>query len=341
MNNLFKFRMKAFALIALLLVSFSSAFAQQKIAIVDAGSSGSRLYVYEFSTDGKSVSTLYNGDSIVSKLSGVVVCEDSVKKYMDSITAKYKTNETIPLYVLATAGMRTGNSESQVYNFIRSYRHNNYEIKKAITISGRYEGLYAWIALNYEYKNLGYSISTPQKPLTYSGSTFGIIEIGGASMQIAFATQSSDPTPKYNEKDLINRKGFSRIYCKSYLGGGVDRIFDNFKSPDWDKRLYSNSIKGLPKLNANMKFYGLGTPIAKAIENITTKKLDMGLDDDTNENHHPKSNANYIKWLAKDLNIKIENIKIPKTKISWTKGAALDIIINGQEPEPFDYANPN
>ena len=60
MNNLFKFRIKAFALIALLLVSLSSAFAQTKIAIIDAGSSGSRLYVYEISQDGKSVTTLCN-----------------------------------------------------------------------------------------------------------------------------------------------------------------------------------------------------------------------------------------------------------------------------------------
>ena len=47
MKNLLKFRMKAFALIAILLVSISGTFAQQeKIVIIDAGSSKSKLYVY-------------------------------------------------------------------------------------------------------------------------------------------------------------------------------------------------------------------------------------------------------------------------------------------------------
>lgn len=177
MNNLFKFRMKAFALAAVLLVSVLGAFAQERIAIIDAGSSGSRLYVYEVSKDGK-ISNLCNAKKDLP-LSRVAAHKDSVKVYMDLITSQYKTDETIPLYVLATAGMRTGNSESQVYAHIRNYSNKHYKVKKAMTISGRYEGLYAWIALNYESKKLGYGISTPQKPLTYTSCTYGIIEMRG------------------------------------------------------------------------------------------------------------------------------------------------------------------
>lgn len=338
MNNLFKFRMKAFALAAVLLVSVLGAFAQERIAIIDAGSSGSRLYVYEISKDGKSISNLCNAKKDLP-LSKVAAHKDSVKVYMDIITSQYKTDETIPLYVLATAGMRTGNSESQVYAHIRNYSNKHYKVKKAMTISGRYEGLYAWIALNYESKKLGYGISTPQKPLTYtSGSTFGIIEIGGASMQIAFAAQSSG----YNPKDLVDRQGFSNIYCKSYLGGGVDRIFEDFPDPAVCR--YSAVIKDLPKLDKPVVFYGLGTPLKIAVNSLQKKSFDEyinGLPDDTKENHHPKSNANYIRWLADSLGIPVQDIRIPDTEISWTKGAVIDIVINKNEPEPFDYSNPN
>lgn len=325
--------MKAFALIALLLVSFSSAFAQQKIAIIDAGSSGSRLYVYEISKDGKSINTLFNAKKDLP-LSNVH--NDGVAIYIDSITSQYKTNETIPLYVLATAGMRNVDSikASRIYSEMKGKTINKYNIKDAKTISGRYEGLYAWIALNYEYKKLGYSVSTPQKPLTYtSSSTLGIIEIGGASMQIAFATQPSDV---YNKENLIDRKGFSRIYCKSYLGGGVDEIFKNNNSS------YSDYIKELPKLDKTMEFYGLGTPIKIAVNNLTNCTLDKYISSLNNKEtkFHPISNAKYITWLANSLGIKIEDIKIPQTDISWTKGAALDIVINHAAPESFNY-NPN
>ena len=123
MNNLFKFRIKAFALIALLLVSLSSAFAQTKIAIIDAGSSGSRLYVYEISQDGKSVTTLCNKKENLP-LSKVAVHADSVKAYLQKMTQLYDNQGQTPidLYVLATAGMRyepKGNAE-KIYGYIKT-----------------------------------------------------------------------------------------------------------------------------------------------------------------------------------------------------------------------------
>lgn len=352
MNNLFKFRMKAFALIALLLVSVSNAFAQQEIAIIDAGSSGSRLYVYKISKDGKSIKTLCNEKKNLP-LSKVVAHKDSVIAYMESITSLFQPEKyniplkknSIPLYVLATAGMRMVDSvkAKSIYLYMKSYKSENiFKVKDAMTISGQYEGLYAWIALNYENGNLGLSNSTPEKPLTYtSSSTFGIIEIGGASMQIAFAAQSS---VSYDKKDLIDRKGFSRIYCKSYLGGGVDRIFKCFGSSD-SNRQYSDSIKNLPKLKG-MKLYGLGKPIKTVKDNLCNKTFEeyvAELPADTEKNFHPKSNAYYIQFLADSLGIKVKNINIPQNDISWTKGAVIDIVINQKDPEPFNYdpINPN
>lgn len=341
--------MKAFALAVLLLVSFTGALAQQKIAIIDAGSSGSRLYVYEIGQDGKSVDTLCS-QKLNKPLSKVTVHQDSVLKYLEEMTGLYKAKEkdSIDLYVLATAGMRYEPKEKadSIYRFMKDKASSirQFRLKGATTISGRYEGLYAWIALNYDYKIPGVVTSVTEKPLIETAdSTYGIIEIGGASMQITFAAPQGMTPP---EKDCISRNGFSRIYSKSYLGGGVDKIYEAFRDghAGTDYSTGCEGVKNLPKLSGmNMTFYGLGTPIQLVVEGMKTHKTReayMGTLKATDK-YHPVSNAHYILWLAGQLEKDILDIKKPDTEVSWTKGAALDIVINGERPEAFSYDHPN
>ncbi len=350
MKNLFKFRIRAIALLALLLVSLTSAFAQKKIAIIDAGSSGSRLYVYEISQDGKSVKTLCIEEQNSLPLSGIPATEAGVGNYLSTMTGLYKNNDSEPidLYVLATAGMRdekkvNRDSAEFIYTCMNGQEINKFSIKKATTITGRAEGLYAWIALNYDLKHLGTSTSTTEKPLTYTSTpTVGIIEIGGASMQITFQAPNRQT---YDKSDLIDRKGFSGIYSKSFLGAGVDRVFCKFEDNDAGER-YSEVVKALPDLkNVSTVFYGLGKPIQIVADSVKyyssfdryIATLSSGAD------FHPLGNAYYIKWLCTKLwrnQDKIKSLEI-KPGVSWTKGAALDIYINKGEIESFDYDNPN
>ena len=62
---------------------------------------------------------------------------------------------------------------------------------------------------------------------------------------------------------------------------------------------------------------------------------------DTDKNYHPKSNAVYMKTLF-DNHIP-RNLTKSENNISWTEGAAIDILINKQNPESFNYDldNPN
>lgn len=281
-------------------------------------------------------------------LSKVAVHADSVKAYLQKMTQLYDNQGQTPidLYVLATAGMRyepKGNAE-KIYGYIKTTAQsvNKYCIKEATTISGRYEGLCAWIALNYDCKKIGTSTSTLRNPLT-STPTFGIIEIGGASMQITYTTPD---TLTLSKTDSISREGFSRIYSKSFLGGGVDQIYKNFgegnANTDYSKG--NNGINNLPNLTGvNTTFYGLGKPMElvingmKANGNFENYKATLKPGDE----YHPLSNAHYINWLIGQLNINAAKIKIPQNEVSWTKGAALDIVINGEQPEAFDYGKPN
>lgn len=342
MERLSRFNIKVFLLIAVLLSGVSGLFAQQRdtIAIIDAGSSGSRLYVYCIENK-NTLKKIYPQETEKSSsegraLSDVAVHKDSVVAYVNNMTSKYKVSNKVPLYILATAGMRLERESKadSIYSYMTG-EHNNFRIQKAMTISGRYEGLYAWIAANYQYKSLGFNTSTTEKPLTYTGQPYGIIEIGGASMQIAYPAPSG-----LKDGNLISRKGFSNIYCKSYLGGGAKEIFKN------PKNIYQIK-KDFPKIESiKVRFLGLGKPInivLKGVDSLGTfdKYIESIKTADTPDNYHPKSNAVYMKTLF-DNHIP-RNLTKSENNISWTEGAAIDILINKQNPEPFNYDldNPN
>ncbi len=344
MERLSRFNIKVFLLIAVLLSGVSGLFAQQRdtIAIIDAGSSGSRLYVYCIENK-NTLKKIYPQETEKSSsegraLSDVAVDEGSVKAYVNDMTSKYKVSNKVPLYILATAGMRKVAKEDaeSIYSYMKEGEtYNNYEIESAMTISGRYEGLYAWIAANYQYKSLGFNTSTTEKPLTYTGQPYGIIEIGGASMQIAYPASSD-----LKDGNLISRKGFSNIYCKSYLGGGAKAIFKN------PKNIYQIK-KDFPKIESiKVRFLGLGKPIdivLKGVDSLGTfdNYIESITAADTDKNYHPKSNAVYMKTLF-DNHIP-RNLTKSENNISWTEGAAIDILINKQNPESFNYDldNPN
>lgn len=343
MKNLLKFRIKVFALIAILLLSVVGGLSAKKIAIIDAGSSGSRLYVYEIKDDTREFKVLYPAYFKGDALSKIDNSQTAVASFLTTMTSKYQDpeDEAIDLYVLATAGMRlvNGVTANEIYNMMRRTFLDGYELKGAMTISGQYEGLYAWIAANYKNGKLrwtgsGWSLD----------GTYGILEIGGASMQIAY-THSVYGASLDN---CINHTKFGTIYSKSYLGGGVDQVFSKY-----DSNKAVDFGVNIEKLNLPMQssiIFGLGRPIKSAIEGWRrtaysffedyAKSLDISKD--TDKNYHPATNARYIAHVIGKLELNINNIDI-STESDWTEGAAIDIVINEMDPEPFNYssANPN
>jgi hypothetical protein len=176
-------------------------------------------------------------------------------------------------------------SSKAIYRTITAkLRKNDYTIDTAMTISGRYEGLYAWIAA-------GIRNSIKQ-------SNYGIIEIGGASVQQTF--------PDRNGK--ISRFGMN-IHSKSYLGWGANEI-DTTENTYKTKRNYETANPNLQNPEGIL-FYKLGGGF-KAFGN------------------------DYGKWLINNI-----PAEFPKNTSEWTEGAAVDIIINKETPECFDYINPN
>lgn len=355
MNKLLKIQTRILAITIILLISIPGMLLAQKIAIIDAGSSGSRLYVYEIIDNGKKIDVLYPtvGQEANSKgraLSSVPNHNDSVKIFLTTMTSKYNQSFTtgkIPLYILATAGMRMvskGKADSiyaRIYQIANKEKLNGFHLEKAMTISGRYEGLYAWIAANYKNGKLGFNTSSTEKPLTYAGTPYGILEIGGASMQIAFAMNRTDA-------NNISRKGFSNIYSISYLGGGVDQIFQKHKDEKTPK--FDIGLKKISDLTIDTShFIGLGKPIEIVLDGAKSKgisikdypkSLTIKQENDSQKNFHPWINAHYISYVVDFFKLD-GKLNKPKVKSDWTEGAVLDIILNKEEPEAFDYNKRN
>ncbi len=302
----------------------------QKVAIIDAGSSGSRLHIYEVSSSNaiREIFPSNSEEKAASKgraLSTIANHPDSVRAYYDSMTNCYTTSDTahIPLYILATAGMRLEDQSKTegVYGKLKAIgQANGFNLKNAATISGRYEGLYAWIANNYEGGTL-------------SASSKGIIEVGGASAQIAFATTSTTlPT-----ENCIKRNGWGTIYSKSYLGGGINQVYEN--TPDVEPFNFTVPIEDVSAhYGATTSFYGCSTPLQVALNGISEKGSFEAYVASLarTDTYHTYMFAYYMKWLFEKLHL--EGKVTPVTSdAEWTEGAAYDILINKQQPEEFDY----
>ncbi|WP_300700687.1 hypothetical protein [Bacteroides sp.] len=344
MKDLLKFRVKAFALIAILLLSVVGGLSAKKIAIIDAGSSGSRLYVYDIDVNTKVLTVLYpigevqKAASKGDTLSKIDNNQTAVTSFLTTMTSRYKVpeDEAIDLYVLATAGMRlvNGVTASEIYDKMGRTSLTGYELKGAMTISGQYEGLYAWIAANYKNGKLRWTESRWSLDGTY-----GILEIGGASMQIAFIA------PGHHSKNCIAHSKFGQIYSKSYLGGGADQVFEkNSPTPQSYFGVILDDIEGM--FSSNTEFIGLGTPIKVASEkalglsctalNRYVSTMNSSNHIDTQANYHPKINAEYMMYVFNVCGLD-EKIKLAEKMSDWTEGAAIDIVINGKQPEPFNY----
>lgn len=351
MTKLLRIQAKALALTAILLVSIVSISSAQKIAIIDAGSSGSRLYVYEIKDNGRKIDLLYPDSAQKSKskgraLSSIANHNDSVSAFLDTMANKYAspdTTEIIPLYILATAGMRMvpeGRADSiyqkmhvQATKLQEAKKYQRLHLEKAMTISGRYEGLYAWIAANHKYKKL--KINDPTSSKAPASSSFGILEIGGASMQIAFEMDKNKQCD-----DSIHHNNLGCIYSKSYLGGGVDQVYKTYCSSS----KITVELGNMTGLHTQVpKFLGLGKPIEALIRATNSSKLDILKqygdtlqNNDSPENFHPWINARYMTQVVDSF--KLDNkLILPEYDSDWTQGAALDIIFYKREPEKFNY----
>ncbi|CAH2322975.1 ectonucleoside triphosphate diphosphohydrolase 7 [Pelobates cultripes] len=253
--------------------------------VIDCGSSGSRVFVYFWPPHNGNPHDLLdikqmrdrNSKPVVKKIkpgiSAMALTPEKASDYMNpllSFAASYipkaKHKET-PLYILCTAGMRVlpesqqnailqdlVKNVPQQFDFLFSEAH-------AEVISGKQEGVYAWISINFvlgrfdhvieeEDNVVSVTVGTQEESIIRK-RTVGIIDMGGGSLQIAYEVPKTMRFPSAeNEEaakamlaefnlgcDLQHTEHVYRVYVTTFMGFG-----GNFARQRYEDTVFNSTV---------------------------------------------------------------------------------------------------
>ncbi|KAH9900952.1 nucleoside phosphatase family-domain-containing protein [Cubamyces lactineus] len=232
--------------------------------VIDAGSSGSRLQIYSWK-DARTVRQQEKGDALralpqVGKgtedgeqwslkvepgISSFADDVEGIGAYLSPLLEHARTHippslqpET-PLFLLATAGMRLLTPEKQAdvlqatCDFLKFHSHFRIDDPSPTgpcgssvrIITGEEEGLYGWIAVNYLMD--GFKGSDDER------LTYGFLDMGGASTQIAFEPSKEEQEKAQNLVDVRLRLLDSsiihhKVFVTTWLGYGTNQARERY-----------------------------------------------------------------------------------------------------------------
>ncbi|KAL8452063.1 hypothetical protein Emed_001604 [Eimeria media] len=205
--------------------------------VIDAGSHGSRVNIFKWAARVYDPHNPLTGPVSLPRLSDFRVYEPGIERaFEDPEEGKAQLQQMIrdasaslaasgvpasrwgeiPIYLKATAGMRTMGQEKRdsIMRHVRDTFHdptaNPFHFKNdfARVISGEEEGVYGWVAVNSEKNLLG---APPEQ-------TLGALDMGGSSSQITFSPFFTSILEDFNSVHLGNTS--IQLYSHSFLGYG-------------------------------------------------------------------------------------------------------------------------
>ncbi|KAG9229011.1 nucleoside phosphatase family-domain-containing protein [Amylocarpus encephaloides] len=229
--------------------------------ILDAGSSGTRVHVYKWLNNAKvrhdaklheltSLPKLITDKHYTKKdKPGVSTWGDNptavgtehIQQFLDH-ALKYVPADQVqdtPIFLMATAGVRLLEPMKQkaLLNEICVYAQTHSEFSlpdcglHIQVIPGETEGLYGWIAANYL---LG-GFDSPDKHQHGKGHhTYGFLDMGGASAQIAFAPNSTEAEKHADDLKLLRMRTINgesseyKVFTTTWLGFGVNQARERY-----------------------------------------------------------------------------------------------------------------
>uniref|UniRef100_A0A914GX21 Uncharacterized protein n=1 Tax=Globodera rostochiensis TaxID=31243 RepID=A0A914GX21_GLORO len=237
--------------------------------VIDAGSTGSRLFLAVNDRQERPVVKKHGNDAASAYIKPLL-------DFAAEFIPEQKLGAT-PVFIFATAGMRLLSLEKQqsVMENLRKElpRMTKLQIldQHIQVISGRWEGIYSWVAINYMLGRFNLSNSVDQsddeesrenlksfgkKRISTSSvwervqrpNSAGMIDMGGASAQIAyelpFADSEGGTLPKSGENVQLINLGCRdddprfryRLFVTTFLGFGVNEGAKTYEKFLW-KRL--------------------------------------------------------------------------------------------------------
>lgn len=215
------------------------------VIVVDAGSSGSRVHVYDFSkcSGNKKPELLQEHfkmlkpglSSFKKDFKSAAQSLDPLLEYAKEVIPQEKQSCT-PIVVKATAGLRMlGEAESTaILDYVTEYIEDEWPFRlidenPVSIMGGDQEGVFAWITTNFLLGNIGNGGNL--------GKTAAIFDLGGGSTQIVFEPLLEDNRFVENEyKYNLNfgEKEQYELYQYSHLGYGLN---------EGRNKIYSNIIE--------------------------------------------------------------------------------------------------
>ncbi|OJD16790.1 hypothetical protein AJ78_03080 [Emergomyces pasteurianus Ep9510] len=222
--------------------------------VLDAGSSGTRVHVYKWLDSAKarksaSAKALMSLPEIITKDKWTKKTHPGISTFSekpDSVGLQHLRHlldhaqefipeeevRATPIFLLATAGMRLLPKQQQraILDNVCAYIRTSTDFlipdckQHVQVIEGDTEALYGWIATNY----LVGGFDDKQSHDHGKGHhTYGFLDMGGASAQIAFAPNATEAEKHANDLTLLRLRklnGLSmeyRVFVTSWLGFGV------------------------------------------------------------------------------------------------------------------------
>lgn len=200
------------------------------VVMIDAGSTGSRVHVYEFDTCHVPPRLLKEEFKMLKPgLSSFDTDTEGAAKSLEPLiklaldTVPEAKRACTPIALKATAGLRLLGAEKSnaILARVRSYLEDlpfavvNEEFGGVSIMDGRDEGVYAWITTNYLLGNIGSPDETP---------TAAVFDLGGGSTQIVFQPVGKDQEtlPDGDHKYSFSFAGRDFVlYQHSHLGYGL------------------------------------------------------------------------------------------------------------------------
>lgn len=192
----------------------------QCIAVIDAGSTGSRLHIYAYDLDSTNspinIKELWNKKAKPG-FANIEPESKAIDAYMANLMAD-APKEEIPVYFYATAGMRLLplTKQKKFYDELQSWftQQSEWKLIKAKTITGNDEALYDWLSVNYHLGSLQ----------SGANESVGVMDMGGASVQIVFPVQKNDTLNNKSQIELDLYGQHLNLYVQSFLGLGQTEV---------------------------------------------------------------------------------------------------------------------
>ncbi|XP_078285336.1 ectonucleoside triphosphate diphosphohydrolase 4 isoform X3 [Rhinoraja longicauda] len=254
--------------------------------VIDCGSSGSRLFVYCWPRHNGNPHDLLdikqmrgkNSLPVVMKIKpGISDLASTPEKASDYLAPllnfaadhiPHSKHQETPLYILCTAGMRIvpENQQNAILEDLRTDIPLHYDFlfadSHAEVISGKQEGVYAWIGINFVLGRFNHisagegSVVEVNVPGTETQAavvrkrTTGVLDMGGVSTQIAYEVPKTEEVAKnllaeFNLGcDAHHTEHVYRVYVTTFLGFGGNAARKRYEEQIVYKNTLTNRLLG-------------------------------------------------------------------------------------------------